>query len=118
MSAAADGTLAAKSNNPFSAPGTDTAGTAPEPTQGSVDEGDIEAEGVESSLVSLERVTAVLTLNAAEGISPGMKVKIYLSKPAAVHLHPTCNTSFVMRLQQRVWTLRHLRTRYRHIQRC
>ena len=76
ISAAADGTLAAKSNNPFAAPGTDAAGSAPEPTQGSVDEGDIEAEGVESALVSLERVTAVLTLNAGEGISLGMKVAI------------------------------------------
>lgn len=75
MNAAADGTLAAKSNNPFSAPGTDTAGTTPdEALQGAIDEGDIEAEGIESALVSLERVTAMLTLNSAQGISPGMKV--------------------------------------------
>lgn len=75
MNAAADGKLAAKSNNPFSAPGTDSAGSAPaEACQGAVDEGDIEAEGIESALVSLERVTAMLTLNCIQGVSPGMKV--------------------------------------------
>ncbi len=75
MNAAADGKLAAKSNNPFSAPGTDSAGSAPaEASQGAVDEGDIEAEGIESALVSLERVTAMLTLNCIQGVSPGMKV--------------------------------------------
>ncbi|KAL0052511.1 hypothetical protein WJX82_003263 [Trebouxia sp. C0006] len=74
MNAAADGKLAAKSNNPFSAPGTDSAGSAPaEACQGAVDEGDIEAEGIESALVSLERVTAMLTLNCIQGVSPGMK---------------------------------------------
>lgn len=75
MNAAADGKLAARSNNPFSAPGTDSAGSAPaEAAQGAVDEGDIEAEGIESALVSLERVTAMLTLNCIQGVSPGMKV--------------------------------------------
>jgi hypothetical protein len=75
MNAAADGKLAAKSNNPFSAPGTDNAGSAPaEASQGAVDEADIEAEGIESALVSLERVTAMLTLNCIQGVSPGMKV--------------------------------------------
>ncbi len=75
MTAAADGKLAAKSNNPFSAPGTDNAGSAPaEASQGAIDEGDIEAEGIESALVSLERVTAMLTINCAQGVSPGMKV--------------------------------------------
>ena len=75
MNAAADGKLAARSNNPFSAPGTDSAGSAPaEASQGAVDEGDIEAEGIESALVSLERVTAMLTLNCIQGVSPGMKV--------------------------------------------
>ena len=75
MSAAADGKLAAKSNNPFSAPGTDNAGSAPaEASQGAIDEGDIEAEGIESALVSLERVTALLTINCIQGVSPGMKV--------------------------------------------
>lgn len=75
MSAAADGQLAAKSNNPFAVPGTDTAGTAPDQAAqaAAMDEGDIEAEGIESALVSLERVTALLTINAAQGISPGMK---------------------------------------------
>ena len=75
MNAAADGKLAAKSNNPFSAPGTDSAGSAPaEAAQGAIDEGDIEAEGIESALVSLERVTALLTINCIQGVSPGMKV--------------------------------------------
>lgn len=74
MNAAADGKLAARSNNPFSAPSTDSAGSAPaEASQGAVDEGDIEAEGIESALVSLERVTAMLTLNCIQGVSPGMK---------------------------------------------
>ena len=76
MNAAADGQLAAKSNNPFAASGTDTAGTTPDQASqaAAMDEGDIEAEGIESALVSLERVTALLTINAAQGISPGMKV--------------------------------------------
>lgn len=83
MNAAADGQLAAKSNNPFAAPGTDTAGTTPDQAAqaAAMDEGDIEAEGIESALVSLERVTALLTINAAQGISPGMKVTALL--PAA-----------------------------------
>lgn len=74
MSAAAEGKLASAGNNPFS--GGSPAGPTPTPStsQGAVDEGDIEAEGVESALISLERVTAVLTLNAQQGISPGMKV--------------------------------------------
>ena len=76
MSAAAEGKLASTGNNPFSAANT-AGGTAPTPqstSQGAVDEGDIEAEGGESALISLERVTAVLTLNAQQGVSPGMKV--------------------------------------------
>lgn len=74
VNAAAEGQLAAKSNNPFSAAGTDTAGSTPDQTaQAAIDEGDIEAEGIESALVSLERVTALLTINATQGVSPGMK---------------------------------------------
>ena len=76
MSAAAEGKLGSTGNNPFSAANTAgaTASTPPSTSQGAVDEGDIEAEGVESALISLERVTAVLTLNAQQGVSPGMKV--------------------------------------------
>ena len=75
VSAAADGQLAAKSNNPFAAAGADTASSTPhQAAQAAIDEGDIEAEGIESALVSLERVTALLTLNATQGISLGMKV--------------------------------------------
>lgn len=81
MAAAAEGKLAGSSNNPFSADTTAGGPAKPTPTpstsQGAVDEGDIEAEGVESALVSLERVTAVLTLNAQQGISPGMKVSLH-----------------------------------------
>lgn len=89
MSAAADGQLAAKSNNPFAAPGTDTAGSAPDQAAqaAAMDEGDIEAEGIESALVSLERVTALLTLNATHGISPGMKVTV-LSPASYAALFP------------------------------
>lgn len=80
MNAAADGQLAAKSNNPFAAAGTDTGGTTPDQAAqaAAMDEGDIEAEGIESALVSLERVTALLTINATQGISPGMKVTTLL----------------------------------------
>ena len=83
--AAADGQLAAKSNNPFAAAGTDTGGTTPDQAAqaAAMDEGDIEAEGIESALVSLERVTALLTINATQGISPGMKVTVMLLSHAA-----------------------------------
>ena len=99
MSAAADGQLAAKSNNPFAAPGTDIAGTAPDQTAqaAAMDEGDIEAEGIESALVSLERVTALLTINASQGISPGMKVTMLPS--AAVLLLATCQSSIIAAAQ-------------------
>lgn len=87
MNAAADGQLAAKSNNPFAAPGTDTAGTAPDQAAqaAAMDDGDIEAEGIESALVSLERVTALLTLNATQGISPGMKVTMLALARSSPH---------------------------------
>ena len=90
MNAAAEGQLAAKSNNPFSAAGTDTAGSTPDQTaQAAIDEGDIEAEGIESALVSLERVTALLTINATQGVSPGMKVTMWFHH-SLLPMHVIC----------------------------
>ena len=90
INAAADGQLAVKSNNPFSAPGSDTAGSTPDQAaQAAIDEGDIEAEGIESALVSLERVTALLTINAMQGVSLGMKVTVVFHL-GLLWRHATC----------------------------
>ena len=99
MSAAAEGKLASTGNNPFSAgspAGTTPTSPTPSTSQGAVDEGDIEAEGVESALISLERVTAVLTLNAQQGISPGMKVSCMALNATLHSVHITKRSTVVL----------------------